>query len=134
MFLIAAAVAVLTLLPLPALGEETSATGLVNTYVQYTLDTGVNSTHSKLRLSFADDYSDFAFSYCRKFNYPVTPQLLAYSDVTFAGNRRDAFLAQANVGLEYITQSHTTSFYRRVYEKDLDVEDKYYFSFGGKFN
>ncbi len=133
MFLVVAAFITLTALPLSAAGAETSATGIVNTYVQYALDTEVNTTYSKLHLSFVDDYSDFTVSYCRKFNYPVTPRLLAFSDVTITGNRYDAYVAQANVGLEYITPRHITTFYRRVYEKDVDVEDRYYFSFGGRF-
>ncbi|HWR45964.1 hypothetical protein [Sporomusa sp.] len=134
MVLFAAVAIALTLLPLPAFCEETSATGIVNTYVQYTLDNDINTTHSKIRLSFVDDYSDFSFSYSRKFDYPVTPRLLAFSDVTFEGNRHDAFLSQANVGLEFTTKNHTTTLYKRIYEKALAFEGKYYFSFGGKFN
>lgn len=134
MLRVAAVLITLTLLPLPPAGAETIGAGIVNTYVQYTLDTEVNTTDSKLHLSFVDDYSDFTVRYCRKFNYPVTPQLLAFSDVTFAGNRHDAYLSQANVGLEYVTPRHSTTFYRRVYEKDVDVEDKYYFTVGARFN
>lgn len=134
MFLFAAAVFTLTLLPLPALCEETTATDIVNKYVQYRLDTNLNSNRSKLQISFVDDYSNFTFSFSRKFDYPITPQLLAFSDIMFEGTRYDAFLSQANIGLQYVTRDHETALYKRIYEKDIAAERKFYFSFGGKFN
>ncbi|MDF2569502.1 MAG: hypothetical protein K0R55_1106 [Sporomusa sp.] len=134
MLLLAAAVFTLTFLPLSAICEETTATDIVNKYVQYRLDTNINSNRSKLQINFDDDYSNFTFSFSRKFGYPVTPQLLAFSDIKFEGTRYDAFLSQANVGLEYVTKNHESALYKRIYEKDVSLERKFYFSFGARFN
>lgn len=121
------------LFPPTVCGEETSPTGIVNRFIQHELDSNINTENSALTLSLEEDYSNFSFNYYRKFGYSFSSSFLAFSDVTFTGNRYNAYLAHANVGLEYTKKDHKTAVYTRVYEKDIP-SSKFYFSFGLRFN